>query len=72
MVKRKRTWPEEAPGPLPQSCVSSAKDSDVLAVLPGITRKIAACGACRKQKVSHSIWERFGWIDFNVLRSNVT
>ncbi|KAJ5091207.1 hypothetical protein NUU61_006077 [Penicillium alfredii] len=51
MVKRKRTWPEEAPGPLPQSSVSSAKDSDVLGVLPGITRKITACGACRKQKI---------------------
>lgn len=55
MTKRKRTWTDEAPDALPESSsqsvgLANAKDG-VLEVLPGITRKITACGACRKQKV---------------------
>jgi hypothetical protein len=57
MTKRKRTWTDDdAPDALPDvssdRSLAVAKDPDVLEVLPGITRKITACGACRKQKVS--------------------
>jgi hypothetical protein len=56
MTKRKRTWTDDAPETLPESSsrgpdLDNLKDQTVLDVLPGITRKITACGACRKQKV---------------------
>ncbi|KAJ5925927.1 hypothetical protein N7454_007437 [Penicillium verhagenii] len=56
MKKRKRVWADEAPDAMPDANSSSvdlpeAKESGVLDVLPGITRKITACGACRKQKI---------------------
>ncbi|KAJ6111105.1 hypothetical protein N7486_003340 [Penicillium sp. IBT 16267x] len=55
MTKRKRIWADEAPEAMPEANSSvelpDAKDSGVLDVLPGITRKITACGACRKQKI---------------------
>jgi hypothetical protein len=55
MTKRKRVWADEAPDVMPNANSSvelpDAKDPGVLDVLPGITRKITACGACRKQKV---------------------
>ncbi|KAJ6078511.1 hypothetical protein N7467_008264 [Penicillium canescens] len=51
MVKRKRTLTDEDPETLPASNVSYSKEPAVLDVLPGITRKITACGACRKQKI---------------------
>lgn len=57
MAKRKRTWTEETSEALPDSKahadLSNARDIGVMDVLPGITRKITACGACRKQKVCH-------------------
>lgn len=58
MAKRKRTWTDEAPGTLPESSAQALdlddpKDQSVLDVLPGISRKITACGTCRKQKVCH-------------------
>lgn len=60
MSKRKRTWTDGASGTLPESSSRGAdhddpKDRSVLDVLPGITRKITACGACRKQKVCNRI-----------------
>ncbi|KAJ5883422.1 uncharacterized protein N7473_010308 [Penicillium subrubescens] len=56
MTKRKRTWTDDAPEALPESSsrgpdLDNSKDQSVLDVLPGITRKITACGACRKQKI---------------------
>ncbi|KAJ5912433.1 hypothetical protein N7504_001316 [Penicillium tannophilum] len=55
MTKRKRIWADEAPDAMPDANSSvelpDAKDPAVLDVLPGITRKITACGACRKQKI---------------------
>lgn len=57
MTKRKRTLTDDAPDNLPERSsetgvdLTSVRDSGVLDVLPGITRKITACGACRKQKV---------------------
>ncbi|OQE14086.1 hypothetical protein PENSTE_c039G10236 [Penicillium steckii] len=56
MTKRKRNWTDEASETLPESssqplASNEAKDAGVLDVLPGITRKITACGACRKQKI---------------------
>ncbi|KAJ5535782.1 hypothetical protein N7513_008968 [Penicillium frequentans] len=55
MTKRKRVWTDEAPDAMPEANSSvelpDAKDPAVLDVLPGITRKITACGACRKQKI---------------------
>ncbi|KAJ5747026.1 uncharacterized protein N7511_008722 [Penicillium nucicola] len=50
MVKRKRNLTED-PETLPASNGSDSKEPAVLDVLPGITRKITACGACRKQKI---------------------
>lgn len=48
-------WADEAADAMPDANSSvelpDAKDPGVLNVLPGITRKITACGACRKQKV---------------------
>ncbi|KAJ5994915.1 hypothetical protein N7481_001892 [Penicillium waksmanii] len=55
MAKRKRTLTDDASEALPESSSqphpSEGKDASVLDVLPGITRKITACGACRKQKI---------------------
>ncbi|CAG8922768.1 unnamed protein product [Penicillium salamii] len=52
MVKRKRNWTDEESETLPSAQnVSDNKEPAVLDVLPGITRKITACGACRKQKI---------------------
>ncbi|KAJ5088624.1 hypothetical protein N7456_012240 [Penicillium angulare] len=55
MTKRKRVWSDEASEALPGASsaveLPDAKDPGVLDVLPGITRKITACGACRKQKI---------------------
>jgi hypothetical protein len=70
MAKRKRTLADEDPETLPASNASNSKEPAVLDLLPGITRKITACGACRKQKVcdeSSSIW-----IEAKRARSNVT
>ena len=55
MTKRKRVWAETDACPENNSSSEhpDAKDPGVLDVLPGITRKITACGACRKQKVCH-------------------
>jgi positive regulator of sigma E activity len=55
---------------LPASNVSDSKEPAVLDVLPGITRKITACGACRKQKVCDE--SSVIWIQVNRGRSNVT
>ncbi|OQD84945.1 hypothetical protein PENANT_c011G06119 [Penicillium antarcticum] len=51
MTKRKRTVTDEDPENLPASNASDLREPAVLDVLPGITRKITACGACRKQKI---------------------
>ncbi|CAG7989637.1 unnamed protein product [Penicillium olsonii] len=52
MVKRKRNWTDEESETLPSAHnASDPKEPAVLDVLPGITRKITACGACRKQKI---------------------
>lgn len=60
MTKRKRIWTDDAPEALPESSsrgpdLDNSKDQSVLDVLPGITRKITACGACRKQKVRNEV-----------------
>jgi hypothetical protein len=73
MVKRKRNWTDEESETLPSSNVSDpAKEPAVLDVLPGITRKITACGACRKQKVCNRIYVQLGWIGADSNRLNVT
>lgn len=63
MTKRKRTLADNSSEALPESStqphVNDSKDVGVLDVLPGITRKITACGACRKQKVGVSIRVNF-------------
>ncbi|CAG7950872.1 unnamed protein product [Penicillium salamii] len=52
MVKRKRNWTDEESETLPSAQnAADNKEPAVLDVLPGITRKITACGACRKQKI---------------------
>ncbi|KAJ5099880.1 hypothetical protein N7532_006881 [Penicillium argentinense] len=51
MTKRKRTEADEASEALPETILQTSESKDVLEVLPGITRKITACGACRKQKI---------------------
>lgn len=57
MTKRKRTSTDEPSDALPESSSQgdAQKEQGVLDVLPGITRKITACGACRKQKVCLAI-----------------
>jgi hypothetical protein len=70
MVKRKRTLTDEDPETLPASNVSYSKEPAVLGVLPGITRKITACGACRKQKVRDE--SSVIVVEVNGDRSNVT
>ena len=67
MTKRKRNWTDETSETLPESssqplASNEAKDAGVLDVLPGITRKITACGACRKQKVCNFKYARHDWI----------
>lgn len=79
MTKRKRTWTEETSEALPDSTsqagdLANARDLSVMDVLPGITRKITACGACRKQKVCQCCRAESGWLKpvLTNPRSNVT
>ncbi|KAJ6031789.1 hypothetical protein N7540_002521 [Penicillium herquei] len=62
MTKRKRISTDEGPEGLPDANSPStellnSKDPEVLDILPGITRKITACGACRKQKIKCDMTE---------------
>lgn len=76
MAKRKRTWTDHASETIPESSsqppVVEGKDASVLDVLPGITRKITACGACRKQKVGDSMALALIGLTLTRPRSNVT
>ncbi|KAI9927834.1 hypothetical protein ASPWEDRAFT_69797 [Aspergillus wentii DTO 134E9] len=61
MSKRKRSCPEDPSDTVPTSDaaglsissrrLSTAEEPKTVEVLPGITRKITACAACRKQKI---------------------
>ncbi|KAJ5161957.1 hypothetical protein N7492_007349 [Penicillium capsulatum] len=54
MVKRKLACADEAPEVVPNSTphdLASTREQGALDILPGITRKLTACGARRKQKI---------------------